>query len=88
MHGLGYKGNASCACPTETDRYGRGDGLDLEIGTVDELLVGEFVDREQDKGGKTLRCFLPLAFPLSTLLLTNNNLGIYLFLQSFHDFQI
>jgi hypothetical protein len=31
---------------------GQGDGLDLEIGAVDELLVGEFVDREQDKGKK------------------------------------
>ena len=24
--------------------------MDLEIGAVDELLVGEFVDREQDRG--------------------------------------
>jgi hypothetical protein len=31
--------------------------LDLEIGAVDELLVGEFVDREQDKGEKLYVAF-------------------------------
>ena len=46
--------------------------MDLEVGAVDELLVGECVVRDRDKEKKTLRCFLPLASALSTLLLTNN----------------
>ncbi len=38
--------------------------MDLEIGAVDELLVGEFVDREQDKGEKL---YVALPFWLSAL---------------------
>ena len=60
--------------------------MDLEIGAVDELLVGEFVDREQDKGEKLYVAFPFWLFRSPLLLLTNNNSGIYLFLQSFHDF--
>jgi hypothetical protein len=36
--------------------------LDLEIGAVDELLVGEFVDRERDKGEKNITLLSPLGF--------------------------
>jgi hypothetical protein len=53
---------------------------DLEVGAVDELLVGECVVRARDKEEKTLRCFLHLAFLLSTLLLTNNIILFYFIL--------
>ena len=43
--------------------------MDLEVGAVDELLVGECVVRDRDKGEKTLRCFLPLASALSTFII-------------------
>ena len=43
--------------------------MDLEVGAVDELLVGECVVRDRDKGKKTLRYFLPLASALSTFII-------------------
>ena len=51
---------------------GRAERKDLEIGAVDELLVGEFMVRDRDKENKTLRCSYSLASALSTLLLTNS----------------
>ena len=39
---------------------GRGEGLDLDVGAVDELLVGEYVVRARDKEEKNFfRLFLP-----------------------------
>ena len=57
-------------------RYARGEGLstgrqteqgraerkDLEVGAVDELLVGECEVERVRQGTKTLRCLFPLAF--------------------------
>ena len=61
---------------------------DLEIGAVDELLVGVSVARDKDKGGKFTLWNSPLAFRLSTFIMTNNN-SLFLFIfQSFNDFQI
>jgi hypothetical protein len=55
---------------TQANRAGQGkSGKDLEIGAVDELLVGEFMVRAKDKERKTLRWFLPwlLGSPLILL---------------------
>jgi hypothetical protein len=47
---------------------------DLELGAVDELLVGESVDSKADKGEEQSVALSTLwLFLLSTLLLTNNN---------------
>ena len=54
---------------------GRAERKDLEVGAVDELLVGEQSERQ---GGKQhYVAFLHLAFLLSTLLLTNNIILFY-----------
>jgi hypothetical protein len=47
--------------------------MDLEVGAVDELLVGECVVSDKDQGENNPLCFLFRPFCLSTLLLTNNN---------------
>ena len=63
--------------------------MDLEVGAVDELLVGES-EVERDRQGTKKRyvaCSLWL-FSLPSLLLTNNNIFICLILQSFSDFRI
>ncbi len=71
MHGTVTLGNpgssARRACLTETDRKGRGDGEDLEVGAVDELLVGECEDRETDKGEKLYVASPLFDFSLSPL---------------------
>ena len=52
---------------------GRGkSGKDLEIGAVDELLVGECVVRTNDKEEKNFTLLSPLASRLSTYIITNN----------------
>ena len=52
---------------------GRGkSGKDLEIGAVDELLVGEYVVRARDKEEKNFTLASPLASRLSTYIITNN----------------
>ena len=52
---------------------GRGkSGKDLEIGAVDELLVGECVVRTNDKEEKNFTLPSPLASRLSTYIITNN----------------
>ena len=45
---------------------------DLEIGAVDELLVGECVVRARDKEEKNFTLASPLASRLSTYIITNN----------------
>ena len=50
---------------------------DLELGAVDELLVGESVDSKADKGEEQSVALSTLwLFLLSTLLLTNNDFKI------------
>ena len=52
---------------------GRGkSGKDLEVGAVDELLVGECVVRANDKEEKNFTLPSPLASRLSTYIITNN----------------
>jgi hypothetical protein len=46
--------------------------LDLDVGAVDELLVGEYVVRARDKEEKNLTLASPLASRLSTYIITNN----------------
>ncbi len=56
---LGTAGEARLLVSKQTGQ-GRGkSGKDLEVGTVDELLVGEYVVRARDKEEKTLRWLLP-----------------------------
>ena len=51
---------------------GRGkSGKDLEVGAVDELLVGEYVARARDKE-KNFTFVSPLASRLSIYIITNN----------------
>ena len=45
---------------------------DLEIGAVDELLVGECVVRTNDKEEKNFTLLSPLASRLSTYIITDN----------------
>ena len=56
---------------------GRAERKDLEVGAVDELLVGECVVRARDKEEKNFTLLSPLASLLSTLLLTNNITPFY-----------
>ena len=52
---------------------GRGkSGKDLEVGAVDELLVGEYVARARDKEEKNFTFVSPLASRLSIYIITNN----------------
>ncbi len=51
---------------------GRGEGLDLDVGAVDELLVGEYVVRGRDKEEKNFTFASSLASRLSTYIITNN----------------
>ena len=46
--------------------------MDLEVGAVDELLVGECVVRVRDKEKKNFTLASPLASRLSTYIITNN----------------
>ncbi len=41
---------------------GRGEGLDLDVGAVDELLVGEYMVRARDKEEKNFTLASPLGF--------------------------
>ena len=50
------------------DKNGKG----LEVGAVDELLVGECVVRVRDKEEKNFPLPSPLASRLSTYIITNN----------------
>ena len=60
--------------PADTQGRGRGGSAkDLEIGAVDELLVGVSVFRDKDKGEKFTLWNSPPAFRLSTFIMTNNN---------------
>jgi hypothetical protein len=62
--------------------------MDLEVGAVDELLVGE-CEVERDRQGTEHYVARSLwLFSLPSLLLTNNNIFICLILQSFLDFWI
>ena len=62
---------------------GRGGSLDLEVGAVDELLVGECeVERDRQGTEHYVACSLWL-FSLPSLLLTNNIISICLILQSY-----
>jgi hypothetical protein len=66
---------------------GRAERKDLEVGAVDELLVGECVVRARDKEEENFTLLSPLASLLSTLLLTNNITPFYfLFFYSFNHF--
>jgi hypothetical protein len=47
--------------------------MDLEVGAVDELLVGECVVRDRDKGKKHYVTFSLWLLRSPLLLLTNNN---------------
>ncbi len=47
-------------------------GKDLEVSAVDELLVGEYVVRAEDKEEKNCTLASPLASRLSTYIITNN----------------
>ncbi len=42
---------------------GRGEGLDLDVGAVDELLVGEYVVRARDKEEKNFTFVSPFGYP-------------------------
>ena len=67
-------GPNSRGCPLAgTQGKGRGRSVkDLEIGAVDELLVGECVVRTNDKEEKNFTLLSPLASRLSTYIITNN----------------
>jgi hypothetical protein len=41
---------------------GRGEGLDLDVGAVDELLIGEYVVRARDKEEKNFFVCFSLGF--------------------------
>ena len=59
----------------QVSRTGQGRGKrsrDLELGAVDELLVGECVVRARDKEEKNFTLASPLASRLSTYIITNN----------------
>ena len=61
--------NSGGCLPAGTQGRGRGGSVkDLEIGAVDELLVGVSVVRDKDKGEKFTLRNSPPAFRLSTLL--------------------
>ena len=61
--------NSRGCLPAGTQGRGRGTSVkDLEIGAVDELLVGVSVVRDKDKGEKFTLWNSPPAFRLSTLL--------------------
>jgi hypothetical protein len=53
-------------------RAGGKSGKDLEVGAVDELLVGEYVARARDKEEKNFTFVSPLASRLSIYIITNN----------------
>ena len=61
--------NSRGCLPAGTQGRGSGRSVkDLEIGAVDELLVGVSVVRDKDKGEKFTLWNSPPAFRLSTLL--------------------
>ena len=61
--------NSRGCLPAGTQGRGRGRSVkDLEIGAVDELLVGVSVVRDKDRGKKFTLWNSPPAFRLSTLL--------------------
>ncbi len=51
---------------------GRGEGLDLDVGAVDELQVGECEVGARDKEEKTLRWLLPWLLGSPLFIITNN----------------
>ncbi len=56
-------------------RQGRGKSVkDLEVGSIDELLVGEYMDKARDKEEKNFTLASPLASRLSIYIITNNNI--------------
>ena len=59
---------------------GRAERKDLEVGAVDELLIGECEVERFRQGTKHYVACSPLAFLLSTLLLTNNIILFYFIL--------
>ncbi len=61
--------NSGGCLPAGTQGRGRGESVkDLEVGAVDELLVGVSVVRDKDKEEKNTRWNSPPALRLSTLL--------------------
>ena len=61
--------NSRSCLPAGIQGRSRGESVeDLEIGAVDELLVGVSVVRDKDKGEKFTLWNSPPAFRLSTLL--------------------
>jgi hypothetical protein len=59
----GNLGTAHEARPTGMRTgLGRGEGLDLDVGAVDELLVGEYVVRARDKEEEKLCVGFSLGF--------------------------
>ncbi len=68
---------------------GRGkSGKDLEVDAVYELLVGEYVVRARDKEEKNFTLTTPLAFRLSTYIITNNIVYKKFIFKSKNDFLI